>query len=757
MHNGRKVLTNIGMVLVVVIALIAVLFPLLKDYKFGLDLQGGFEVLYEVKSLDGSKVTSDMVTSTYKTISKRIDVLGVSEPSITVEGDNKIRVQLAGITDKEEARSILSKAASLSFRNTDDDLLMAADVLKAGGAKVGRDDYNNPVVSLSVKNKDEFYSVTKKVSESKDNRIVIWLDFDPMTDSFAKDGNNCGSLNDSRCLSVATVSQGFASDVIIQGNFKEEEVKTLVELINSGSLPTKLEEVSSKTVAASFGASSLDQTVTAGIIGISLIILFIIAIYRFAGFIASVGLLIYAFVTLAIFWLVGGVLTLPGIAAMVIGVGMAIDATVINFARIKDELYKGNSLKQACKKGNKSSIKSIIDANVTTLIAAIILFVFGESSIKGFATMLIISTLVTMAIMVALSRKLINLFVNTGYFDEKLNFFIGVRNKDVVGSYNQNPKSLHPFAKVDFIKMRGKFYLFTILLTIVGVISLCTQGLTLGIDFKGGSSITLQTERTLAVKQLKSDLNELGFTEQSIEKLNNGSYDIKIDETLNKDKVASTEKYFKEKYNAKTDIGVVSNIVKQELVKNAILSILLASVGIILYVALRFKFSYAISGVASLLHDVFLIVAVFSLLRLEVSSIFIAAILSIIGYSINDTIVTFDRTREIIKDKKKIKTKEELKDAINEGLRSTLTRSIITTMTTLIPVVCLILFGSTEIINFNIALLIGLVAGVYSSIFIASSLLYDLEKNKIGKTPKKKWYDIPKETEEYSVKGVNVK
>lgn len=747
MSKTGKVWKNLLIVLAIVAALILILFPLLKDYKFGLDLQGGFEVLYEVESIDGKEVTKDMVTSTYKTLEKRIDVLGVSEPSITVEGNNRIRVQLAGVTDKEEARNILSKAASLSFRDTSDNLLMSADVLNAGGAKVGQDEYKNPVVSLSVKNRDEFYAVTKKVSEMEDNRIVIWLDYDPMTDSFASEEAKCGSLNDSRCLSVATVSQGFASDVIIQGDFEEEEVKTLVDLINSGSLPTKLKEVSSKTVAASFGEDSLNKTFVAGIIGISLVILFMICVYKFSGFIAGISMLIYSFVTLFTFWLVGGVLTLPGIAAMVIGVGMAVDSTVITFSRIKDELYKGTSLAWACKKGNKHSIKSIIDANVTTLIAAFILFYFGESTIKGFATMLIISTFVTMIIMVALSRWLIKLFVNTRYFDEKLNFFIGVKNKDIVSSYNKDPKSLHPFAKVDFVKSRGKFYVLTILLAIIGVISLCTQSLRLGIDFKGGSSILMTTTETFTKADLENDLKSLGLKEQSIEIVDKETADIKIEDTLSKSKVAKVENYFKDKYKAHTDIGVVSNVVKKELVKNAILSVIIASIGIILYVSLRFKLSYALSGVIALVHDVFMIIAIFSLFRFEVSSIFIAAILSIIGYSINDTIVTFDRTREIYKERKKLKTKDDLKDVINEGLRSTLTRSIITTITTLIPVICLIIFGSHEIIYFNIALLIGLISGVYSSIFIASSLLYDMEKNNIGKKRRKKWYEDIKEDE----------
>ena len=219
--------------------------------------------------------------------------------------------------------------------------------------------------------------------------IVIWLDFEEGKDSYKQEKDKCGTSG-SRCLSAAMVSQGFASDVIIQGNFTLKEVENLVDLINSGSLPTKLEEISSKTVNASFGVDSLNKTVIAGIVGISLIMLFMVSLYKFAGFIASVGLFIYAFLTFLTFWLVGGVLTLPGIAALVIGIGMAVDSTVITFARIKDELKENYPLKDAFVKGNKQSFTSILDSNLTTLLAGIILFIFGESSVKGFATMLIL-------------------------------------------------------------------------------------------------------------------------------------------------------------------------------------------------------------------------------------------------------------------------------------------------------------------------------------------------------------------------------
>lgn len=744
MKKTTKKKTGFGKSLLIIICITAFTLFLLpgifENLKFGLDLQGGFEVLYQVESIDGKEVTSDMVESTYKTMLKRIDVLGVSEPVITVEGEDKIRVQLAGVTDQEEARKILSSAATLTFRDSNDNLLMNSDVLSK--ASVGTDSKGLPAVALSIKDTEQFYKVTKKISGLEDNLIVIWLDFEEGVDSFAQEQNNCGSLNDSRCLSAATVTEGFASDVIIQGSFTQEEVKTLVDLINSGSLPTKLTEISSKTVAASFGENSLQQTFIAGVIGFVLVVILMVALYRFAGFISAVGLLIYTALTFGIFWLVGGVLTLPGIAAILLGIGMAVDANVINFARIKDELKSGSSFQSAFKKGNHNSLMTIIDANLTTLIVAVILFIFGESSIKGFATMLIISTFVTMLVMVVFTRVLLKMFVQTGYFDDKVTAFVGKINKDK-----------KPFS---FINKSNIFMIITILYILIGIISLGVQQLNLGIDFKGGSSITIQASEKITIKDVEKDLKTLELDVVSKEQLDDSTIYLKVENSLNQDNINEIQEYFSEKYEASTDIGVVSNMVKKELIKNAILSVLISAIGIILYVSVRFKFSYGISSIIALLHDVFVIIAVFSICRLEVSTIFIAALLSIIGYSINDTIVVFDRIRENLDKKCKgnPKNKEELKEVVDLSLNQTIKRSIITSVTTIIPVLCLILFGSHEIFNFNIALLIGLLAGTYSSIFIASQIWFKIEQKNIGKPKKKKWYEID-EVEEKKVKGIN--
>ena len=386
---------------------------------------------------------------------------------------------------------------------------------------------------------------------------------------------------------------------------------------------------------------------------------------------------------------------------------------------------------------------AIFDGNFTTLLVAVILFIFGESSVKGFATMLIISTIITMLVMVYLTRTLLDLFVKTGKFDNKLGLFIG---------YKEKSKQMKT---INFIKMRKGAYAYLVIMLIVGVVSLCTNKLELGIDFKGGSSINIVGEEKVNITNFKKDLKELGYTVYDSEVIDSKSVILKVSESFNKSQVLEVEEHFTEKYNVKTEIGVISNIVKKNLVKNAALSLLIASLFIVLYISFRFKFSYAISGIVALIHDALIIVFIFSLFKLEVTSIFIAAILSIIGYSINDTIVSFDRFREYINRKGKIKDAKQLEEIVNTSLTVTLGRSIVTTITTLCPVVCLMLFGAHEIINFNLALFVGLVAGVLSSIFIASQLWYDIEKKSIGKPVKKKWYEEEDKVKEKKVKGVN--
>ena len=734
-QKSKVIVSTIAMVIIIV-GILFCLIPIFKDLKFGLDLQGGFEVLYKVESVDGSKMNKEKLTATYKTLSKRIDSLGVNEPEIILEGEDKIRVKLAGVQNPDDARKQLSTVATLSFRDTEDNLLMESDVLKAGGAKVSEDNSGNPAVLLTVKDKNKFFQVTNKISKQSNNMIVIWLDYDSSKNSYSSEQNNCGSTG-SNCLSAATVSEGFASNVIIQGNFEKEEVENLVDLINSGSLPSKLTEISSKTVGASFGDSTLSKTFIAGVIGIASIILLLLLIYHFAGFISSIAMLLYTFLVFFIFWLIGGVLTLPGIAALVLGIGMAVDANVITFARIKDELYSGKSLKNAFKEGSKTSLRAILDSNLTTLLIA---------------TMLIITVVVTMFTMVFITRVLLNIFVKTGFFEDKLKLFINVNKKDIPNVNKGETVKKIPFKNVDFLKQTKFFVTLSCLIIIVGAIIFAIKGFNLSIDYQSGSDITVETTANITKKDVNKIMKDLDL---DLISYTNGNDEIilKVNNVLNAQKIKKVNSYFESKYDdAKVNIGVVSNIVKKELTKNAIISVLLAIIGIIVYISLRFKFSYAISSVIALVHDVLIVFALFSIFHLEISVMFIAAILAIIGYSINDTIVSFDRIRENLAKKEKL-TKQQLKDICNKSIRETFMRTIYTSVTTLLPVLALIFLGSSGILTFNLAMLFGLITGTYSSIYIATVLFIVIESKNINKTTKKNKYKD--EYEEKEIKGIN--
>ena len=350
--------------------------------------------------------------------------------------------------------------------------------------------------------------------------------------------------------------------------------------------------------------------------------------------------------------------------------------------------------------------------------------------------------------MIFFARFILGLFVKSKFFNNKLWLFIGVKKKQIVKS-----DEVHvPFKKIQFYKKRKLYFGITFAVILISVIGIIFTGFNLGVDFTGGTNITVNTNNDTNINEIKEEITK-DYTFKKEEKTNS-SYTIIIDEVLNKEEINTLNNKLTNDFNTTTDIYVVSQIVKQELTKNAIMSLVLASIGIILYISFRFKFNYAISGVLALVHDVCIVILFFGLFNIEITSIFIAAILTIIGYSINATIVTFDMIREKYnsKFKNKLPKDKDLEEIVDDSIRLTLFRSILTTLTTILPVISLMLFGAKEIINFNIALLIGFIAGLYSSVFISNQIWLYLEKKNI-KTPKKK--DDDKELEELKVKGIN--
>ena len=696
-----------------------------KKINLGLDLQGGFEILYEVSPVDqDQQVNRTLLEATVQTLNDRVNRLGISETVIDIEGEDRIRVQLAGVENQTEARDMLSTSALLSFRDVNDTEYLNGSDIKEGSAKQDFDPQtNSPIVTLQLKDADKFGEVTTDIVNmgSPNNLLVIWMDYEE-GDSFEEEVQKA----DPKFISAPQVSEPlYTSNVQITGNFTVEEAQRLADIINSGSLPVHMTELYSTSVGAQFGEKALHQTVFAGIIGVIAIFLFMIAVYRFPGLIAGINIAIYIYIILLVFEQMNGVLTLPGIAALILGVGMAVDANVLTFERIKEELRNGKSVFASFKAGGKNSLVTILDANITTLLAAAVLFIFGTSSIKGFATMLIVSILVSFLTAVYGTRLLLGLWVHSGFLTKRKNWF-GVKAADIQDIASKEEIEPTIFNRtVDVVKHRKKIFITTISIVIVGVLSLTLFQLNPGIDFTSGSRVEVLADDSISVTELESDLEELDVEAKSLvlSGENNEIAVMRYDSVLSEAEIAKINEFFMDKYEYEPSVSVVSPIVGQELVKNAIYALAIAAVGIIIYVTLRFELFFALTAIIALLHDVFFMLVIFSVTRIEFDVTIIAAILTIIGYSINNTIVVFDRIRENIRAKNKlIKSKKELARIINKSLIQTFMRSINTTTTTLIAVLAFLILGAQAISGFAIALVVGLIAGQYSSLFLASQL-----------------------------------
>ena len=541
-----------------------------------------------------------------------------------------------------------------------------------------------------------------------------------------------------KCISSAYVNEAFSSDVVIEGGFSKEQAEYLASLINSGSLPTKLtEEATPRSVSASFGEDTIYKTSMAGIIAFVLISLILIVKYRFSGVIGSICLFVYATLVFVLFNSVGGVLTLTGIAALILGVGMAVDSIIISNDRVKDELRNGKSLINAYKEGSKSSLVAIIDANITTSIAAIILYIFGESTVRGFATMLMITIFITIMCSVILYRILTSMFVKSRYFDNKEVLFIG---------------KIHNKTNYDFMKLSKKAIFTSLSVLVIGIIFLFINGINFGVDFTGGTNITISSENALDLDSVKKELSSYDITDSGkyIGSKNEGY--IKLNNVLSNSEIIKIKENLGNK-GYDVSVNEISNLVTKNLTTNAVKSLIYSIVAIILYMIIRFDFSYAVSGILMLLHDVLITLAVFIIFNIRVEFILVAAILTIIGYSINDTIVVFDRIREntkkLFKNKKKL-TKEDLITLVNTSSNETVSRNLWTSITTIVSIVTLLFVNLNSIFTFNIAILIGLIAGTISSLLIAPRVWLFFKNKSLNKKE-----EDDNEAHELLVKGVN--
>lgn len=739
----KKILKPLLIVIAIITLGAFLIKPTLKNISYGIDLQGGFEILYKIEPLEkGKELTEDDLDKTYTAIVNRIDTLGVSEPVIAFEGNNLIRIQLPGVSNEEEARQRISTTAVLSFRDTNDKLLMTSDILGNNGASLTQDSKSFQYeVKLDIKDTAKFYEVTKKISQrtNGNNMIVIWLDYNEELDSYENEKLTCGKDSNMKCISAASVKEGLdGGSVVIQGNFTKEEAQTLVDLINSGSLPTKLsEEATPKSVSPSFGAETITKTGIAGIITFILISLILVFKYRISGLIGSVCLFVYALLVFIIYNAVGGVLTLTGIAALVLGIGMAVDSIIISNDRIKDELRKGKKLIPAVNEGSKSSLKAIIDANVTTLLAGVILYIFGESSVKGFATMLIITIFVTIFACVILYRILQIMTVKTKAFNEKEKLFIG---------------SVHEVRKFNYAKFAKKPIIVSLSIITIGLIFVLVRGFNFGVDFTGGTQINLSSSESLNFNKIKEIVKDYDLRDYDTYLNSKTEGYLKLNDTLNEEDEIKVKSELKA-LGIDTSVNEISNLVTNNLTKNAIKALVYSIIAIILYVTIRFNFNYAASGILMLLHDLLITLSIFAIFNISVDFIIVASLLTIVGYSINDTIVVFDRIRDnrkkLYKNRKKL-TDEELENLVNVSSNETITRNVWTSITTIAAIVTLLCVGLNDILTFNIAILIGLIAGTISSLLIAPRVWMLLERRSMDRPEEE-----DDEPTEMKVKGVN--
>lgn len=410
--HGKRFVAFLGIV-VILFGVIAWTSPsLVKDVRLGLDLKGGFEVLYEAETFqEGGTVTPSLLKETAKNLEKRINSTGVEEPGITTEGTNRIRVKLAGVENEEEVRSLLAKPIRLTFRGPDGKIELEGTDFKQDGAGVGRDNMNNPVVTIELVDAAKFEEITGRLSkQAPNNYLAIYLDEEEL----------------SRPSVNFAIPGGSAQ---IQGNYTTKEAKDLADLINLGALPLKLNEKYTQSVGATLGQASLTSTVEAGIIGSIIVLVFLIVIFRIPGVVAAISVISYTWLLILVFNLLNVTLTLPGIAAFVLGIGMAVDANIITYERIREEIRSGKSLLSALKAGSKTSLRTIMDANITSIIANIVLYYIGNGAIRGFALTMIFSIVVSILTNIIFSRFLITLIIRSNVFKKPTYF--GVKESEI--------------------------------------------------------------------------------------------------------------------------------------------------------------------------------------------------------------------------------------------------------------------------------------------------------------------------------------
>ena len=755
----NKSLGVFGLIVTLLIVLAATTYQtIIRRINLGLDLQGGFEILYQIEPLQKGKAVD--MPSVIKSISKRVNVLGVNEPQISVEGNNRVRVQLAGAKDLNTARKLIGTTAKLTFRDVNDKELADSSILQEGGASLAYQS-GEPVVSFKVKDTAKFRAITREIAAKKNgqNVMVIWLDYSK-GDSYQVESQKKAQGKEPKYVSAASVNQALSGDSIIQGNFTEESARTLANLINSGSLPVKLTEISSNVVSAAYGQDALSKTAFAGMIGVGVVMLFMIAVYRLPGIVASIMLVSYVWAVFGIYALMGATFTLSGIGALVLGIGMTVDANIVNYERIRQEMYAGKSIRSAVREGQKLSFAAVFDAQFTTLIAALIMYIWGSGTVKGFATMLIITVFMTLILNVGLSKILLDLLIKSGICDGHPTWFAVKPNQipDVTKGEKQFYTGTHHVNYVD----KAKYLIRTAIVTIAIFLGLSifnqfkgTGFLNLGIDFSAGTKLTITSNKKITTMDVQKEFEKIGLKNYSFQASGDKTVYATTKQAISTEELSKVKKSLKEVYGQEPGDNVVTPVVGKDLVQNAFILTVVAWIAMMAYVTIRYEWDYALSCIVALVHDVLIVLAVFGILRLEVNIELISVLLTIIGYSINNSIIVFDRIREQM-NLRKNKENIDYKVVVNDAIDATIKEALNSSFTTIVPVIILLFLGSQAIFTFIFAMLVGLVAGTFSSIFVSPILWYYLRTHYKPKEKNQKKKEIRKEhLDEYTIPGIN--
>lgn len=675
--------------------------------KLGLDFKGGVYVVMEAQTEATGAELAKLMEQTQVIIEDRVNQMGLSEPTVTVEGDKKIRVELPGADDAEEAITTIGKTAQLQFVLGDGTVIVDGSQVKDAG--IGRDEKGFHAVDLEFDQQGAlaFEEGTRKafngeVINSETGRIddVIYIVLDNKV------------ISNPRVNSV--ISGGRAQ---ITGQFTAEEVTELALLIRGGALPVGLKEVQTSLIGPSLGIDSLNMSVIAGVIGIGLILILMLVLYRIMGLVANMALLLYI---LLVFWIMAifsAVLNLPGIAGLILSIGMAVDSNVIIFSRIKEEyLIGGKSLRVSVDSGFHRALSTIIDSQLTTMLAGVILYQFGSGPVKGFALTLMIGIVISVLTAVVITQFLMKTLVETRSLAKPR--FFGL------------DKPRFQFKReFQFIKYRKIYYLVAVALILIGIGTGLIRGFNWGIDFTGGTMLQFEMGKIVEVSDVERvlDKNDIDGT---IVHAGEGNTQIIIKTTQSLENEARSV-LFNDMYNAfdinednLLEVEQFSASVGDLLKVNAFKALLIATIGMLIYIVIRFEWKFGVAAIAALIHDVLMMIAFYGLFYIPINNPFIAAILTIIGYSINDTIVIFDRIRENLKIMKKTKMEE----LINKSINQTLVRSLMTSVTTIIAIIPLLILGGETLREFVLPLMVGIVAGAVSSITISNPVYFEIDR-----------------------------